>query len=138
MSNCINIVKGTYVVRFSSDIIDVGKVREYLKRAEESDNAASGLAFGGSPQDCNEFKTFSNNLWWFFSHRNISIDAMGVVVRFGEGESSHTWRDFRWVLDCVIKPIMKGSKVHVFTTEDEYDGFKSQISWKHDFQCEMS
>jgi len=122
MSNCIQIVKGSNIVRFNSDDIDIDKVKEYLKRADQSKGT------GKSEED-----RFNDNLWWFFSHDNVSIDAMGVVVRFGEGESTHTWRDFDWVLDCVIKPIMKRSKVHVFCTRDEFDCFDSEERWRHDF-----
>ncbi|KKK81234.1 hypothetical protein LCGC14_2815560, partial [marine sediment metagenome] len=76
---------------------------------------------------------FNDSLWWFFSYRNVSVDNMGVVVRFGEGQSSHTWRDFDHLLDYIIKPIMKRSKVHVFCTRDECDGFESEERWRHDF-----
>lgn len=128
MSNCIEIVKESNIVRFNSDDIDIGKVKEYLKRADQSKDKHVWEE-GKSEED-----RFNDNLWWFFSHSNVSIDDMGVVVRFGEGESSHTWRDFDWVLNYVIKPIMKRSKVHVFCTTDEFDNFQTEERWRHDFK----
>ncbi len=127
MSNCIEIVKGSNIVRFNSDDIDIDKVREYLKRADQS----KGKHVWESGKNAED--KFNDSLWWFFSHSNVSIDDMGVVVRFGEGQSTHTWRDFDWVLDQAIKPIMKRSKVHVFCTRDEFDGFDSEERWAHDF-----
>lgn len=127
MSNCIDIIRGSNVVLFKSDDIDVGKVKEYLKRADLPkvlhvfENVKS------------EEDRFNDSLWWFFSRRNVSIDDMGVTVIFGEGQSSHTSRDFNWVLNCVIKPIMKRSKTHIFCTRDEYDGYLEETRWKHDF-----
>ena len=55
-----------------------------------------------------------------------------VLIRFGEGRSSHTWRDFKWLLS-VLKPFFKKPCSYRFKLRDEYDGFAKVFPCVVDF-----
>lgn len=128
MSNCIEFIKGTGTVRFSPDVIDGSRVQEYLIRARKSEGKHVWEDWKTDEQK------FEDNLWWFFNEKNVSIDFAGVLVRFGEGQSSHTWRDLKYTLNYIIKPLMLQSKLHWFIITDEYDGFEAEERWRLDFK----
>ncbi len=115
MSNCIRLTRNK--VTFTADDIDIAKVVDLMSCAKYPHpypdiNDKEGLRAMGA--------------WWWFSKANVYVDPQGryVTVNFGEGHSSHTWRDFGWLLNQ-IKDMMKRSVIHTFYIRDEYDGFRS-------------
>ena len=116
MSNCIQFHNPE--VFFSAKEIDLPAYRERCDRLRNSDPRN----MPGKTDQEREDKSFA----WFLSS-NSDFRADGVVIRFGEGNSSHTHRDFRYTILCLLSPYMKRFKAHVFVLSDEYDGFSTRF-----------
>lgn len=131
MSNCIDFHEGTNVISFTRDEIDVAAVVKYLELADTGEKHPD---MGAPDTPENEKLWFNHNLWWFFSKKNVDVVNGGIYVRLGEGQSSHTRRDYRYIMNYVIKPIMKKSKGWRFILSDEYDGHDSRFMEYVDFK----
>ncbi len=106
MSNCITLRNNE--VFFSKEEIDMVKLRALLDSVpKEYDKARS---IGGDIETA----------WWYLSENTV-LDDNGAIITFGEGNSSHTWRDFRGLINSVLKPLMLKEKTHTFRAHD--DGF---------------
>lgn len=60
-------------------------------------------------------------VYWFLNTRNVfslTQDCKSIVVRFGHGNSGHTWRDFKGTCNLINKFMLK-EKTHSFSIEDE-------------------
>lgn len=115
MSNCINIYNN--VVKFSYLDIDIPRFHAFLTSLP-----AECPNYDGSEETGKVI-----NAWWFLAE-NTAIEAgKSVTIRFGEGRSSHTGRDFRGLINGVLKDFMLREKEHTFILTDEYDGFRTRF-----------
>lgn len=112
MSNCIRLTKNRVI--FTADEIDISKVLDFVSSAK----------YPAVYPDINDKEGLrAMSAYWWFSERNVELHGSYIIVNFGEGHSSHTWRDFRWLLNEIAK-MMKKAKYHTFYVRDEFDGFK--------------
>lgn len=110
MSNCISLSNES--VFFKKDEIDLLKLKEVLDATPHT--LAECEVLDKTDKGWRAF------CWWFLKdNTHIALGDTGAVIKFGEGRSSHTWRDFRGIVNHVIKPLMLKNKVHVFQVEDE-------------------
>lgn len=124
MSNCITLYN--HIVVFNNDEIDIAKLFDIIQ--------ALPLEVGSFPKTAEE--THQYYCWWFLNSLNVKFNKSkpqifdinevdqkpkydSVTVKFGHGRSSHTWRDFRGLLNNVIKPLIKNEKEHIFIVTDE-------------------
>ena len=112
MSNCVSL--RNHKVFFSKDEIDIAKLKalmdsvpETLKQAELLDKEDNG----------NRVDTF-----WFLDGNVFNLGE-GVLIEFGNGRSSHTWKDFLRLVNVIINPLMIKEKSHSFKAKSE--GFTS-------------
>ena len=120
MSNCITLHKNR--VLFMYHELDADGLEELLNRAHEM-----------PPGERSEAEADANAAWWFLQ-ANTVFGPMGVEIAFGQGRSSHTWRDFRWLLRMLSKYVLK-AKTHRFLAADESDGFDQTFWLPVDFQA---
>lgn len=100
MSNCISLADNR--VEFQYGEIDSAKLEQLIAPHKEH----------GYPPNSEDW------VCWFLRD-NTSFDmGGGVTIRFGEGQSSHTWRDFRYII-LQLKEYMLTDKWHEFQVEDE-------------------
>jgi hypothetical protein len=70
---------------------------------------------------------------WFLA-QNSSFQDGSVTIDFGCGRSSHTWRDFRWVIWFLSQYFIIPTR-HSFVISDESDGFKRKhtvtVNWPY-------
>lgn len=113
MSNCIDLRNNE--VYFSKDEIDLPKLKALVDSVPQTYDEASKI--GGDT----EF------VWWFLASNTI-MDDNGAFINFGAGESTHTWRDFRSLINRILKPLMLKEKTHTFQANDEgFPGWGSLI-----------
>ena len=112
MSNCISLRNRE--VLFSKDEIDFVKfqvlmdsVPKTFKEAEILDKEDNG----------NRVDAF-----WFLDGNVFNLSE-GILIEFGNGRSSHTWKDFLRLINIVMKPLMLKEKSHSFKAKSE--GFTS-------------
>jgi len=88
-------------------------------------------------------KKQDSSVWWYLTG-NIEPKVCGynlakkrerwssITIYFGQGNSGHTWRDFRWLINGIIQPLMLREKTHRFLLKDEgMDGlFYEDVSFK--------
>ncbi len=120
MSNCIEL--HNYEVVFSQDEFDV---ETYLKVLEEHKEHKR------TPELDDSF------CWFLRDNSSVKTNTDGIksiIIRFGKGQSSHTWRDFKWTI-WYLNQFIKKPKTHTFTASDEFDGFNQlfpiKISWPY-------
>lgn len=114
MSNCIQLYhtrQATDKVVFFRDEIDVEGFKAFLARAERSRS------------DDPPVEEREREMAWWFLQANTLVDHRGAVIRFGQGRSSHTWRDLRGTVD-ILKRFVKKTKYHRFVATDEADGHR--------------
>lgn len=111
MSNCIELHQ--HVVTIPKDRFDVDsfeKLREKYKNGSKTPDSSVG---------------FDEYIYCWFLRDNSRVDENGnLVIEFGKGNSTHTWRDFRQTL-WLLNPFFKLPVVHIFMVADEMDGFDS-------------
>lgn len=113
MSNCISLRNNE--VFFSKEEINLPKLKALLDSVPDDYKEASDK--GGDIETA----------WWFLS-KNTVLDDNGAIITFGEGNSTHTWRDFRGLVNSVLKPLMLKEKTHTFRAHDEgFPGWGSLI-----------
>ncbi len=117
MSNCIDFHNPE--VFFGADEIDLATYRERCERLKGLNPMVACQHQFQSEED--------RNFAWFLA-RNSRFIEDGVVIRFGEGYSSHTWRDFEYTVKYLLGPYMRRLKAHTFKLSDEFDGFSSRFS----------
>ena len=122
MSNCIQLVDNESVV-FTPDEIDVDAFKALVASSKKHDYKQPFTPEIGK----------ANCAWWFLETNHHVIDGKGVMIEFGCGRSSHTWRDFRGLLST-LAPLMKKAKYHTFWASDEFDGFKDVFKIKLNFK----
>ena len=120
MSNCIELAN--HVVTFTTSEIDVERFRNFLYSIPKTEPEGHDVG---------------NGAWWYLA-QNTDFVSDKVVIRFGCGRSSHTWRDFRYVVNKIILPFMKGKKSHRFSCRDESDGFAKAYPLEVTFGEEMA
>lgn len=116
MSNCIELRRS--VVLFTATEIELTKFKELIDQSKDDDK--------------NKFEDTVKYLVRWFLWRNTEFVTDSVIVQFGEGESSHTFRDFRQTINLVLKPLMKKSKTHTFQAKDS-DDQSGWFNWPVDF-----
>jgi hypothetical protein len=106
MSNCIKI--HNYAVHFYPDEFDI---KSFKKEIEEHKS--------------HDILQVEDTFCWFLRD-NSSVLTNGVVIEFGQGRSSHTYRDFKQTVRHLSKFMLR-DKVCTFDISTEGDGF-DQIS----------
>lgn len=102
MSNAIFIEKN--MVEFSKDEFDIPGYSEIHRQHENHPKLSRDLEVG--------------DLFCWFLRDNTEYKGDKVVIRFGEGNSQHTWRDFAQTINF-LKQFMKKNKKHIFKLADE-------------------
>lgn len=103
MSNCL-FFPANNVVRFNAFDISIMRMRSLLRDCPRE------------IPDCE--KDPINFAVWYYLKTCTVVDDTGVTISFGAGRSCHTWRDFRYLVNYVLRPIMLRKKEHVFIAED--------------------
>jgi len=115
MSNCIEFRKNSQRVHFTSKQLDIPA---FLEEAAKHRDHEYPFDLGDQGQ-C--------GFCWFVRSNYELQYALGkpwaIVFYFGEGQSSHTWRDFRWLLHHLNQYILQ-PKDHTFWLADESDGYR--------------
>ena len=113
MSNCIRIV---YKAKISlkPDQVDTEGLRKLIEEAEKKVDDNNCMSKDVRP----ELKMS----WWFLSLNTIFKPKGGVDIIFGEGRSTHTWRDFRGALQVLSQFIKVPVQVR-FGIKDEFDSY---------------
>lgn len=119
MSNCI-FFRQNHVVVFSPFDISALRLRTLLN------------GVGSSLPDW-EKDPIGASVWWYLKI-NTKIDD-SVTIAFGKGRSGHTFRDFRYLVNAVLNPIMLRKKEHTFIAEDP--GYPGLFEMKVVFGEEM-
>jgi hypothetical protein len=122
MSNCIDLRQ--HRVRFSEKEIDIPALSKLCLDSKESDK--------DFPRDEKQFNPVKYLVAWFVLP-NTYFDGDAVEIHFGERGSAHTFRDFRSVINVVLKPLMKRSKVHRFRVQDAENPQLGWSWWPIDF-----
>jgi len=116
MSNCI--IFDNPIIQIPVIAVNLHKVKEIL--------ALGDVTYKTSPKQ-NEIGTIAYLAWWFFNSSNVDLAVDSVEITLGIARSSHTWRDFKGLLECIIKPFMIRSYVVTLEIRDECDDFE-QVS----------
>ena len=116
MSNCIHFHDPE--VFFSAQEIDLPA---FQKRCARLRNEVPQLMSDGTTQERED-----QNFAWYLSSNSFFAED-GVTIQFGEGNSTHTHRDFRYTVAYLLAPYMRRFKAHTFTLSDEYDGFQDRF-----------
>lgn len=113
MSNCIDIHNSR--LELSKEIFNIPGFKEWFNKQEVKDK-------GGY-----------THFYWFLSN-NTTIKEDKVIIEIGRGFSSHTWRDFRWLV-WVLNPFFIKPIRHIFKIADECDGFdlveSIEVNWPY-------
>jgi len=109
MSNCIS-VRNSKVVFGPGEVDSAALLKELGKHSgcdREDEHANDDDQWA-----CMEAR------WFLIPGDNLRMEGDNLVVEFGHGKSTHTWRDFK--ATCLFMDrFMKGSKSHVFRLCDE-------------------
>ena len=122
MSNCIHFHNPE--VRFTAKEFDVASFRERWERLKEQN---PNFMSGGDEEnrEAEYYQKEADRYFCWFLTLNSRFDAGDVIISFGEGYSTHTWRDFRYTMSHLLAPYLKRFKTHTFKLSDEFDGFES-------------
>lgn len=120
MSNCIEIERYHEVI-FTEREIDIPLLKIWLGNGKELKNY----------KDPTEEQLTESLIWWFLQ-KNTDVLNHTILIRFGQGRSGHTNRDFKNTL-MFLKDFMFKNKVHTFHMTDEYDGFQKVFRWTVNF-----
>lgn len=117
MSNAIQINNGTIMI--ATKHLDQ-KLVEMIKRAQ-LDESLPAISCG-SVLD-NEVAQY--NMVWYFLSKNVTFIKNSMIIRFGQGRSIHTWRDFE-ALIIMINHFWRTMKTfnYRFMIYDEGDGYQ--------------
>lgn len=115
MSNCVQLHK--HVVNFTADEIDIDRFAQMLE--EHKDHPRT--------------PPVEDIFCWFLRDNSMVKDGV-LTIRFGEGRSTHCWRDLAHTI-WLLNPLIRKQKIHTFLIADESDGFDSvgsvTVSWPH-------
>ena len=106
MSNAIFLRNNT--VEFGSDEFDFSAYSEIHRQHWNHSKESKDLAV--------------EDFFCWFLKENTEYKKDKVIIKFGEGKSSHTWRDFSQVINFFV-PLMKKEKKHIFRISDESSMF---------------
>lgn len=74
-------------------------------------------------EDDPEHVTGKSNWYWFLKRNTeFGYGLENVTILVGQGHSSHTWRDFRWLV-WELNWFFREYFQHTFMVSDESDGF---------------
>jgi len=114
MSNCIEIHSNR--LELSDTFFNVSAFQDWFNEQKDTDERGGSTGF-----------------YWFLK-RNTEIEENKVVVRVGQGNSSHTWRDFKWLV-WTLNSFFTFPFKHTFQVADEMDGFDLvedvEVSWPY-------
>jgi hypothetical protein len=120
MSNCIYIYNPT--VQFKPSEINISGLLSLLNSVKTiTDSKDLDLL---TPDQC--------MAWWYLTGNTSYVNGK-LYIHFGQGRSSHTWRDFRGTLRVLSKFVIQ-PKSNIFTMSDEYDGHKTRFHCIVDFK----
>jgi len=110
MSNCINIHRRNLLLKKPEFDVDLFKkwFDEQPLETEEGGYAKRPSAF------------------YYFLKDNTYFRKDSVIISIGAGHSTHTWRDFKWVL-WQLNQFVTAPIEHTFTASDEYDNHKTKF-----------
>lgn len=133
MSNCIEICGGGRLSLSYSEF-DIAGFRALCERAEKIINRENCVSHEDGHDD-------ERAIWWYMAlgqgaHFQGKADDE-CVLEFGQSRSSHTNRDFRWLLS-VLDKFFKRPVKHHFRVADEYDGFQQVDPWFYEFGAEKT
>ena len=124
MSNSIELYR--FVVTFTPQEFDVVKFKELLGRYSYD------IKPSWNPETREENDYYV--LWWFLGANSEVDENDNVTIRFGRGNSTHTWRDFRSVI-WLLNRFIKRPKIHQFLVADEFDDYENvgslRVSWPY-------
>ncbi len=124
MSNCISISRNTKIVRLGDDLLHLGRLTRAITSAKKPEVLY---------REMTDAEATDYYLWWFLTPQNTQLrrDSQGhfLQVAFGDGRSTHTWRDFRGLINFVFPRFLTRPDIranHVFQIMDTDSG---QNSW---------
>jgi hypothetical protein len=120
MSNCIEIHNPS--VHFSLSEINALGLQSLLSSVASYDNS----------EDLDLLTPDQRMAWWYLTG-NTEIVHGHVCIHFGQGRSSHTWRDFQYMLK-ILSRFIKREKFAIFTVSDECDGYKVKFRTQVEFK----
>src|SRR5208282_1194283 len=138
MSNCISIrredVEFTVAEMNIKAFVDMIEKHKDCRSDKLNNTVACGVHTDKSDLDPKPYGTWEFHgeedlkcyyVYWFLSTRNVYVNGstlsperVSIVIRFGHGESGHTWRDFKGTCNLINKFMLK-EKTHSFSIEDE-------------------
>jgi hypothetical protein len=121
VSNCVEIVRNADVI-FTSEDLNISALKADILQYGHSESPPD-------PREC----PVAFYCYWFLA-RNTDFSDDSVVIRFGEGRSSHTWRDLGGLVRFMGK-YMKKTKKHTFIVTDEIDDFQSRERYSVAFEA---
>jgi len=124
MSNCIEIEQRGKV-RFEPWEIDARGLKALIERAEVEVNGENSMS--------DEVDWKLRIAWWYLSINTQFKRSGAVEIQFGEGRSSHTWRDIRGTFK-LLSEFVKLPKYHGFICSDESDGHETWFRMVVDLQ----
>ena len=113
MSNEIDL--GNNTVRFTAEDIDIAQLAAILQAAEANTSSATGEQM---------------NLTGI---KELLVGAVafdpdgGVSITFQKPDISFTWRDFKWLINQVIRPLMRQPRTHTFRISDNHELLQAAI-----------
>lgn len=115
MANCIEFRRGSENVVFRKERFNVQAFLDEMKKHADHQHPFFGKDENGNHTQC--------NVCWFLRD-NYELTSNGDIrVYFGQGNSTHTTRDFQWLCSYLNKYVTDPFKV-IFYTADEFDDFK--------------
>ena len=124
MSNCVTI-ESRHSVEFRPGQIDSERFRDFLARCEQEVN------YNNRSKDGVDRRLQMG--WWFLSSNTTFKIRGGCTIYFGQGRSSHTWRDFQGTIQ-LISEFVTADKGWYFIMSNEFDGFASKFKVRVDFR----
>lgn len=123
MSNCIELLDKATVIFLPEEI----KIEEF-KHLVQTATDQPGLGQTLTDNQADQYAA-----WWFLQKNTVFHKDGWLAIKFGQGRSTHTWRDLGHTLRVIAK-YMKQVKHHAFIAADESDGFASRFKLKVEFK----
>lgn len=116
MSNCVDIEDYEKVL-FNSEDINVSALKELIDTSEKEVTPKTSVS---------DNVDVDKRIAWWFLNKNTIFYENAVLIHFGEGRSTHTFRDLQSTI-IVLQKFMKSEKTHRFLASEEGDGFMSKF-----------
>ena len=120
MSNCINFVNPK--VFFPCTVLNQAALKAAIEKAQTEINRENCVTFE------DDGKSDSRCLWWYVS--DVQYNDQGTVIVFGQGRSSHTWRDFQWLLKVLSKFMMQEMELSMQVDDEGFGRCRMDVRFK--------